>query len=214
MKVLKMLSVIACAVTLVSCGGSKEKEVEEEKIATNPLEALVQASEKLAEGTDKGSEKLKARRAKGDTLAMPYADLQKFLPATIDGYKTGEPDGATVNMGVASYSSAEGKYKKDDGSWVKVSIIDYNQAYGMYTAATAMWAMGMSVDTPNEKAGGVKMGDDIGGWEVFQKKSKKASVVLGVGSRFWVSIEANKQENADFVKSVAKAIDLSKLSAL
>ena len=212
MKLLKLIPIALLSFAVVSCGGGKEKE-EEVSVSTNPLEALVNASENLSKEADKGAEKLKARRAKGDTLAMPYADLQKYLP-TIDGYKAEEPNGSNVNMGTVSYSNAEGKYKKEDGSWVKVSIVDYNQAYGLYSAATAMWAMGMSVDTPNEKAGGIKMGDDIGGWEVFQKKSKNASVVLGVGSRFWVSVEADKQENTDFVKSIAKKIDLTKLSSL
>lgn len=208
----KFLPLTVLTLSLISCGGGKEKEEEEVNVSKNPLEALVAAGEAIEKSANAGETKMKERRAKGDTLAMPYADLQKYLPS-IDGYKMDEPNGATVNMGAISYSSAEAKYKKGD-NWVKISIIDYNQAYAMYSAATAMWAMGMSVDTPNEKAGGIKFGDDVGGWEVFQKKNKNAAVTLGVGSRFWVNIEADNQENTDFVKSVAKSIDLSKLSAM
>jgi len=212
-KLIRLLPIAILGLSLVSCGGGgKEKEEEEVNVSKNPLEALVAAGEAIEKSANAGETKMKERRAKGDTLAMPYADLQKYLPA-IDGYTMDEPNGATVNMGAVSYSNAEAKYKKGD-SWVKVTIIDYNQAYAMYSAATAMWAMGMSIDTPNEKAGGIKFGDDVGGWEVFQKKSKKAAVTLGVGSRFWVNIEADDQENTDFVKSVAKSIDLSKLSAM
>lgn len=213
MKITKFLPIVALSVALVSCGGSKEKEVEEVKPASNPLEALVQAGEALEKATNTNTDKMKERRAKGDTLAMPYADLQKYLP-TLDGYTMGEPDGATVNMGVMSYSSAEARYKKEGGGKVKVTIIDYNQAYSMYTAATAMWAMGMSVDTPTEKAGSVKIGDNIAGWEVFKKKRNRAEITLGVGSRFWVQVEADNQENTDYVKEIAKKIDLDKLSAM
>lgn len=213
MKIIKFLPVAALTLSLISCGGGKEEKEEEVSVSKNPLEALVNAGEAMEKSANAGEAKMKERRAKGDTLAMPYAELQKFLPK-IDGYTIeGDPNGATVNMGAVSYSSSEAKYKKGE-NWVKVSIIDYNQAYAMYSAATAMWAMGMSVDTPDEKAGGIKFGDDVGGWEVFQKKNKKAAVTLGVGSRFWVNIEADNQENTEFVKSVAKSIDLSKLSAM
>ncbi len=214
MKVKKLIASALLSVALASCGGSTDKSAEEEvKPATNALDALVQAGEAMEKAATEGDEKMKARRAKGDTVAMPYAELQKFLPK-IDGYNLeGDPNGATMNMGAASYSSADATYKKGD-SRVKVTIVDYNQAYAMYSAATAMWAMGMSVDTPTEKAGGIKLSDEVAGWEVFQKQNKKANVTLGVGSRFWVNIEADDQESTDFVKSVAKSLDLSKLSSL
>ena len=209
----RILSIAVLTASLISCGGGSKEKDEEVNISKNPLEALVAAGEAMEKGAKEGNKKMEERRAKGDTLAMPYADLQKYLPK-IDGYTMeGDPNGATVNMGAVSYSNAEAKYKKGD-NWVKVSIIDYNQAYAMYSAATAMWAMGMSVDTPTEKAGGIKLSDDVGGWEVFQKKNKNATITLGVGSRFWVNIEANAQENTDWIKSVAKSIDLTKLSAM
>jgi hypothetical protein len=207
----KLFSAALLSAALVSCGGKIDEEAE--KPATNPLEALVQAGEEMEKAANEGEAKMKERRAKGDTLAMPYAELQKYLPR-VDGFKAEEPSGSNIDMPGMSYSSAEAKYTKDDGTWIKVTIVDYNQAYSLYSAATAMWAMGMSVDTPTEKAGGLKFEGDIGGWETFHKQNKVATVVLGVGSRFWVSVEGEKQEGTDFVKSVAKLIDLKKLSAL
>ena len=209
----RLASVILLSGVLLSCGGGNIDE-EEVKPATNPLEALVQAGEQMEKAANEGEAKLKERRAKGDTLAIPYADLQKYLPASLDGFNTEEPGGANIDMPGMSYSSAERTYTKDDGTRVKITIIDYNAAYSLYSAATAMWAMGVSVDTPTEKAGGIKFEGDIGGWETFHKQNKDANLVLGVGSRFWVSVEAAKQEGTDFVKSVAKMIDLKKLSSL
>ncbi|MBC7862834.1 MAG: hypothetical protein IAF38_07655 [Bacteroidia bacterium] len=206
---------IALGVLLItSCGGGKkEEETPEVNIKTNPFAALEKMGNDMQASQNKGEEAMKKRRERGDTLAMPYAELQKFLPAAPAGYTAEEPGGNTINMPGASYSNAEVKFKKGD-DYVKVVIMDYNQAYGMYTAATAMWAMGLSVDSPEEKAGGVKLDGNIGGWEVYRKKAKSAAVTLGVGSRFWVSVEASNQESSENVKNIVKTIDLKKLSEL
>ncbi len=214
----KILNTIICAALvggLVSCGNKEQEEKEKAEIKSvgSALGSLMKMGKEMEKSQKESQGKLAERRAKGDTLAMPYAELQKLLPATIEGFKTEEPNGGSVNMTGMSYSNAEGKYTKG-GEWVKISIVDYNQAYGLYSAATAMWAMGMSVDTPNEKANGMKLDDNIGGWEVYQKKTKKAAVTLGVGERFWVNVEASGQENTEWVKSIAKSIDLSKLAAM
>lgn len=205
------LSVIA---TATSCmGGSKEEKPKEEEKPKNPLEALAKMGQAMSGQAEAQNDALKKRRERGDTLAMPYADLQKYLPE-IDGYKRGEPSGASVTMMNTSYSTADASYKNDNGGKIKVTIIDYNQAFGLYNTAAMVWTMGMTVDTPEETAKGFKLAGDIAGLETFKKKSKKATVVLGVGQRFWVSVEANDQENTDFVKSVAQQVDLEKLASL
>ena len=214
-KTLSTIVLAAITLSLISCGGGKkdEEEVAEVKGLGGALGALAKMGKEMEKSATESKGKQAERRAKGDTLAMPYADLQKFLPV-IDGYKMDEPGGGSVNMTGMSYSNAEAKYTNDKGNWIKVSIVDYNQAYSMYAAATAMWAMGMSIDTPTEKANGFKLDDKMGGWEVFQKKSKEATVTLGVGERFWVNVEANEQSGTDFVKGIAKSIDIAKLSAM
>lgn len=156
---------------------------------------------------------MKDRRAKGDTLAMPYAQLQKYLPQSVSGYTAGKPDGASVNMGQASYSTATIKFTNGN-DWVKVAIVDYNQAYGMYASLTSVWAMGMSVDSPQEKADGIKLDNNVGGWEDYKKNNKEAIITLGVGSRFLVSVDASNQTDTEFAKSIAKSIDLSKLAGM
>ena len=215
-KIICSVILVALTLPLVNCGGASKKEEEEEaavKGLGGALGSLMKMGKEMEKSAKESQGKQAERRAKGDTLAMPYADLQKYLPV-IDGYKMGEPDGGSVNMNGMSYSNAEGKYKNDKGNWIKVSIVDYNQAYAMYSAATAMWAMGMSIDTPSEKANGFKIDDNVGGWEVFQKKSKKAAVTMGIGDRFWINVEADAQENTEFVKEIAKKIDISKLAAI
>lgn len=203
------------ALSLTACGSKTEepKEVETPK-PDNPIEALNNMANETQNAQQEAEKKLAERRAKGDTLAMPYAELMKYLPQSLDGYKRGEPDGASMNMPGTSYSSADVTFTNDKGEDVKVTIIDYNQAYALYTGATAMWAMGMSIDTPDEKAQGVKFENNIAGWEQFRKKSGDATVTLGVGYRFWVQVEADNQKDTEWVKSVAKMVDLNKLASM
>lgn len=215
------------ALSLVACGGGGQKTDSNttENPAVNTTSSPVNAANAMANAANAMSgaannmnaaaqQKMQARRAKGDTLAMPYADLAKFLPASLDGYTADPLDGATVNMGKMSYSTATIKYKKANGDWVKVAIIDYNQTFQMYSAATAVWAMGYSVDTPQEKANALKLDNTDGGWESYQKNTKNATLALGVGSRFYVTVEANNQSDMSNIESVAKSVDLSKLSSL
>jgi hypothetical protein len=157
--------------------------------------------------------KMKMRKAKGDTLAMPYAELQKYLPNSVTGYKAEKPDGSTINMSGMSYSVASIRFSKDNINWFKITIIDYNKAYGLYNSVTAMWGSGMSIDSEQEKANGIKVSNSVAGWQVYKKTSKDATVSLGVGCRFWISVEASNQSDAEMALSVAKSMDLNKLSA-
>lgn len=203
----------ALAFGLMSCGGGKK----DDSTNVNNVGAVVAAAtaeNAVKSGMDDANAKMKARRAKGDTLAMPYTDLEKYLPQSLDGYTAETPTGASVNAMNMSYSTAMVHFKKDNGDWVKVTIVDYNQAASLYSTATAMWAMGMSIDSPEEKASGIKVDNTNGGWQDYKKKSKNAIVTLGVGYRFWVQVDASNQDDADKVLSIAKSIDLAKLASL
>ncbi len=220
-KIVAIIILSALTASFSGCGESaaekeeREKKEREAKFKSvgGALGALVKMGNSMGKAAKVSEDKRKARRAKGDTLAMPFVELEKFLP-TIDGYKMSEPDGGSINMTGMSYSSAEATYKNDKGERIKVSIVDYNQAFALYSTATMMWSMGLSVDTKTEKACGFKLDNSAGGWESYKKKSKKAQVTLGIGDRFWINVEADKQENTDLVKEIAKSIDIKKLSAI
>lgn len=219
MKKISLLALpFALSFALIACGGSKEDETKTDDQNTGESTEQTDNADNSGNPVDDAQaaaqKKIDARRAKGDTLAMHYEELEKYLPGDLAGYTRGEPTGASVNIPGASYSSAEVEYNNDKGDHVKVTLIDYNQAYAMYTGLTAMWATGFSVDTPEEKAGGVKLNDNVGGWEQFEKKSGDATVTLGVGYRFWVSVEANNQKDTEWAKSLAQKMDLKKLSEM
>jgi len=195
-----------------SCGGDKAEEKKEIDPEKNPLGAMMNMAKEMEENAKKQEE----RMAKGDTSikAIPYEELYKYLPENIDGYKKGEPTGGTMTMQGLSYSYAEVIFKNDNGDDIKIGLIDYSAAYSLYSMAAAMWGLGMTIDTPEEKAKSINMSDKVRGWESFQKKDKSASVFLGVGSRFMLNVEADKQEDTEFVKALAGKVDLKALGNL
>jgi hypothetical protein len=148
----------------------------------------------------------------GQSETMNYKDLQNYLPKSIPGYEAGEPDGQTMNMQGMSFSSAEIEFTDDEGHFVRITLMDYVGAASMYQAATALWATGMSYEDDEKIARSVKLSDNIVGWEEFEKKEKNASLALGIGERFFLSIQADDQDNTDFVKSVANKMDIETLA--
>lgn len=144
---------------------------------------------------------------------MNYTDLQKYLPGSIAGYEAGEPGGSTMTMQDMSYSSADIQFTGEDGAYVRISLLDYSGAVSMYQAATAMWSTGMSFEDDETMAKSFKLEENIVGWEEFRKKLKEAQVALGIGERFFLTIEANKQNGTEFVKDIARGMDLSGLAS-
>lgn len=143
---------------------------------------------------------------------MNYKDLQSYLPTSIKGYEASEPGGSTMNMQGMSFSSADIEFTNANGDNVRITLLDYSGAISMYQAATAMWAGGMSFEDDESVAKSVKWDENIMGWEEYRKKDREANLSLGIGERFFVTIQADNQDNLDFVKSIAKSMSLSELS--
>lgn len=185
-----------------SCGKVKE--------AANAAEGL----KNYAEGMKESASKREERRAKGDTISMPYADLQKMLPANISGYtKEGDPKGETMNMVGMSFSTASQIYKSGDGE-ITVNIMDYNASSVAFGAATAMFATGLSVDNDQEHLGAIDLGiSGVKAWEDVKKKEKRSTVMAGVNDRFLVTAEGRNVE-PDAVKEAIKSVDFGKLSGM
>jgi hypothetical protein len=187
---------------LFSCGKVKD--------AANAAEGLKNYAEEMKESANK----IEERRAKGDTVSIPYGELQKLLPSSISGYtKDGEPKGESVNMAGMSYSTASQVYKNGDAQ-ITVNIMDYSASYAAFGAATAMFSTGFSVDNDQEHLGAIDLGiNGIKAWEDVKKKEKKSSVIVGVNERFLVTAEGRNVE-ADMVKEAVKAVDLKKLAGM
>jgi len=210
MKKLSLLVVAFPIMLFTSCGGDKKEEnIDVEK---NPLGALMKMGENMKENAEKMEKKAKDHK---NAKAIHYEELIKFLPESVSGYEiVKEPKGASMDMGEMSYSSAEVRFENDKGDRIKIILLDYNAAYSMYSVATAMWASGFKIDTSEELGQSINLGENINGWESLRKKQKDASVVLGLGDRFLLTIEGNNQKDCEFLKEVAKSMDLSKLASI
>jgi hypothetical protein len=203
---MKKLSLLVCFVSagifILSCGKVKE--------AANAAEGL----KNYAEGLKESTSKMEERKAKGDTISIPYGDLQKMLPSGISGYnKEGDPKGESVNMMGMSYSTASQVYKSGDGE-ITLNIMDYNASYAAFGAATAMFATGFSVDNDQEHLGAIDLGiSGVKAWEDVKKKEKRSTVMAGVNDRFLVTAEGRNVE-PDAVKEAIKSVDFNKLAGM
>ena len=210
MNTILKLSFLLGIATLVACGGNDKKEEDNIDVEKNPMGALI----KMGENMQKQAEKMEKQTAeRKDAKAMHYEELMKFLPQSVKGYKKEEPKGESVEMSGMSFSSANVRFTKGNDD-INVTLLDYNAAMSMYSMATVMWASGFKIDNSEETAQSVSFADNINGWETLQKKSKDASLIVGVNDRFLLTIEGNNQKNLDFFKEIAKAMDLKKLTEL
>jgi hypothetical protein len=193
---------IATIFLLASCGKVRD--------AANAAEGL----KNYAEGIKASTSKMEERKAKGDTISMPYADLQKLLPSSISGYtKDGDPKGESISMVGMSYSTASQVYKNGDAE-ITVNIMDYNASYAAFGAATAMFATGFSVDNAEEHLGAVDLGiSGVKAWEDVKKKEKRSTIMAGVNDRFLVTAEG-RNVDTDVVKDAIKSVEFSKLAGM
>ena len=158
-KILFPMLFVSIGFILFSCGKVKD--------ATNAAEGL----KNYAEGMKESANKMEERRANGDTVSMPYGELQKLLPSSISGYtKDGEPKGESVNMVGMSYSTASQVFKNGDAK-ITINIMDYSASYAAFGAATAMFLTGFSVDNDQEHLGAIDLGvSGVKAWEDVKKK--------------------------------------------
>ncbi|PCJ25151.1 MAG: hypothetical protein COA97_08370 [Flavobacteriales bacterium] len=213
MRIFTILLLAFPIILFTACGGNDEPKDEEKiDVKKNPLGALMKMSKNMQENAKKMEKNMEERK---DAKAIHYEELMKYLPKSIDGYtQKNEPKGASMDMTGMSYSSAEVKFENNNGDRISVALIDYNAAYSMYSMSTAMWASGFKIDTSEEIGQSISLGDNINGWESYKKKRKNASVMLGIGNRFLLTIEGGNQENCDFLKDIAKSMELDKLASL
>ena len=197
---------------LSNCKGKEEKPLEDGKVESaaeaNEVASAVQQAQ--TESNDRWA----ARKAKGDTLAMPYKDLQVYLPE-ISGYtKDGDPKGSQVNMpGMGSWSQTEQQYTNGDKS-IEVQITDYNSAYQAFTGVTAIYKMGFSSEDDTKKQGATDLGmKDVAAYETIYKDGSRAELNLIVADRFFININSQGDNSSDLVRSVAKNMKLGELSA-
>lgn len=208
---MKRKLVIPFLLFIMACGG-RDKGVEKNEDLS--VTDLPKVAKKMGDEVKQAQDRWAERKAKGDTLAMPYKDLQAYLP-DVNGYtKDGGPKGSQVNMpGMGSWSQTDQEYSNGDKR-IKVQIVDYNASQMAFSGVTAMYKMGYSMEDDNEKAGTVDIGiKDVAAYETIYKKDKRSKLVLIVADRFMIELDNEGSDDAELLRSVAKNMKLSDLAA-
>jgi hypothetical protein len=195
---------------LAACG-----QLQEARSRYTNASSSIRAARHVGAAMRRQQQQHAAQVAHGDTVSLPYQELARFLPARLAGFEAvGEPKGESVSLHGISYSTCERHYRHGSQR-LKVRLVDYNGANALYTGTTAMLSAGFAQEDEAQLMRSFDLGvGNIRGWETLQKKERKASVALGVGDRFFVAVESDGQSNTDFVKQVARTIDLNALAQL
>lgn len=197
-------------ITIISCKSKSDKTI----TGINSLSDLKDYAENIVEETKKSEERSSERRKKGDTLAMPYKDLQGYLPE-ISGYTSEQgPKGSQMNTpGLGSWSQTEQKFTNGDKR-LSVSLMDYNAAHQAFIGLTSMYGLGMSYEDDNKKQAAVDLGiRDVKAYETIYKKDNRSELVLVVGDRFVIDLKSNGESDENFLRSVAKNMKLGELAS-
>jgi hypothetical protein len=207
-------SMIAAALVLAVAGCGKKK-VDETQDAIGAMAAVAAAGSKLEEGAAEAARFQKERVAKGDTVAMPYAELQKFLPASIGGYQPREePSGSQQAMAGFSMSQTERTWTKDTAAQgvspeIHVSLVDFGGTQQGYAMLAAPMMMGFSQEDAHRRVGSTKIDvPNTGAWEEFDKDSKDTKLTAIARYRFVITIEARNHgaDQSAMVKRLAEEI--------
>ncbi len=213
----KVLAMLMCLsfIGFISCGGGENSEVEELKQFAETMKDLPEKAEELEKRVDRSEEIIMARKERGDTLAMNYKDLQKYLPTEIPGYTAGKPGGETTNMMMFSLSEAKVQFQTADGeSVMNVKVIDFNQhAAGLM--AMAFWMNGYSREDDSGFERTFDTGiDDVFAFEKFNNKNGRVEVTYSVAYRFIVEVTATFQKNTDLARKVLAGMNIKELAKL
>jgi hypothetical protein len=209
----KVCITIAVGALLIGCG--KSEEMQEAENAMKAIEAVTTSADEIQQGQDEAAKFQQERREKGDTVAMPYAELQKFLPSSIDGYSPAEePSGSSQNMAGFSMSQAAQTFAGTAGAdgnapSIVVTIVDFGGTEAGYGMMALPMMMNMSQEDAHRRSGTIK--SDVpytSGLEDYNKDTKEAKVTYLTRYRYMITVEAKNQaeDQTAMVKTVAEDI--------
>jgi len=212
---LSISSILLSSAVLLSCGLGRNKDtVIKTKDGEITVNNIREAGEQMKTATEEAEKRRAERKAKGDTLAMNYKDLQQYLPA-VPGYeKNGDPEGESMSMpGFGSFSKAEQGYKSGDKT-IDVELLDYNQSALGFTTASAMFTMNIQMENDAEKSGSFDTGMKlVKGYEQVFKKDNNATVTYAIADRFLLTIKSQGSNDVELLKNIAKSMNLGELSS-
>lgn len=199
----------AFAVIVVSCGNDVQKTMD----TVQNMKSIAESADNATQAANDAENLRKERVKRGDTLYMPYTELQKYLPEAIGGYMRQEPEGGSVDVPGMAYSNAQATYVHPDGREIRVSIADYNNSVMGYTAAATMFSIKMKFDDKNETTETFQTDNPrINGYKRVGKTDGQASLTYGIAARFLVEINGTQNAGIDDVQALANKMNMEDLS--
>lgn len=194
------------ALLLLGCGGSKEKEVQEEKDEESV--SMMGAASAMKEMAAQAEEMQK----NGPVATVDFRSLKELLPADADGLPRKEANGEKTGAAGFSISTATGKYANNDGTEsIEISIADGGGSPMMM--GLAAWAM---IEVDKETENGYEKTSKIGdnkSYEKYDNAEKDGEVAVLVNKRFIVTAKG-RGVPMDKIKEALNDVDLGKLGSL
>ncbi len=209
----KFVMLLACGALIAGCG----EEAQEMKKSIDAMQQLTQNAGKMSEAAEEGEKIYQERVAKGDTVTIPYKELQNYLPGSVSGYKSESGRGGSQqSMPGFSMSVAEETWTSESSpdARIKMSITDLGGTQGAYGMAALPLLMGFSAEDDHQRTESLKM--DIpatAGVLTFNKDTKEAKVVVGTRYRYLINLESNGASDdqtkmlADLATEMAKKFE-------
>lgn len=211
---MKYVGTLLLAGALVAGCGEKAKEISE---AMKTVQEMPKIVENMEQSKNEGEKFMAERAAKGDTVAMPYTELQKLLPTSIDGYKMeGEPGGSQQSMQGFSMSMAEQHWVSTTGDTnnparIHVILSDYGGTTVSYGLAGLAFTIQMQSEDNTQRVRTYKTDFPYTyASETFRKDTKEATVMMGTRYRYVVNVRAENQTEDQTQKATAIAMDIAK----
>jgi len=179
------------ALTLASCGGSKESEkvVEGENLSKNPVGF---AAQMMKAGSD--LEKIQADLEQMKPVeAISFTELLPFLPEPPAGWEASKPKGQSNQMGEWKFTQVERSYTMADKN-IEVEILDWAFRRELYAPFFLMASFSQESTEGYNK--GIKINDDPGR-EEYKTEAKDGNLAVLVGKRFLVTVKGNNIEAAE-----------------
>lgn len=213
-----IIAALVVGMLVAGCAGQGDAPAElpvQDAQASEDLFGLPEEDSDLAKAMKIVTERREARRAKGDTVAMPANTLKQFLPASISGFTSGVPSIEQVNTPGVFLSRATATYTATTGATVTITLVDYNASASGWESATSVFSLPIAVENDSEISKTFQTDDPlINGFESLKKSTKSTTVIYALGGRFMLEVTATKQSSLELTRSIAASVDLKKLAAL
>ena len=126
---------------------------------------------------NKQPESLQNNKENTDALALPFEELQTYLPDSVEGYfASGASKGNLVQIpGMGSWSEASIKFTANNQS-LTIKIMDYNAALEALSGLKALYAIGYTTENNERKEGVINLGiEGITAYETIYKTRPASS---------------------------------------